>query len=201
MEIYSLENKYIFLTFALSNNLELQNTMKKIAAFAGSTSSTSINKQLVIFTSTLLNNTDSTIIDMNDHQAVIYSSDEEQKGFPDNLVAFSKQLKEYDGFIISLAEHNGSYAAAFKNTLDWLSRIDRVIFNNKPVLLMSASPGGRGGASVLASASTYFPHAGASEITSFSFPNFYDNFKDGKVVHQDLLDELKSRVEEFQGNL
>ncbi|MBL4605181.1 MAG: NAD(P)H-dependent oxidoreductase [Flavobacteriaceae bacterium] len=175
--------------------------MKKVIAFAGSTSSTSINKQLATYASTLLDTTESTVVDMNAYKAALYSSDEEQKGFPENLVAFSEELKAYDGFIISLAEHNGSYAAAFKNTLDWLSRINRSIFNEKPVLLMAASPGGRGGASVLASAEAYFPHAGAGKVISFSFPKFYENFKEGAIVNQELKNALKKSVQEFQGSL
>ncbi|MFY0629285.1 MAG: NAD(P)H-dependent oxidoreductase [Flavobacteriaceae bacterium] len=175
--------------------------MKKIIAFAGSTSSTSINKQLATYASTLLDTVDVTIAEMNDYEAPIYSSDEEQKGFPESLVAFSEELKSYDGFIISLAEHNGSYAAAFKNILDWLSRINRSVFNEKPVLLMAASPGGRGGASVLASAIAYFPHAGASKVVPFSFPKFYENFKEGKVIDETLKSALGKSVQEFQANL
>ena len=175
--------------------------MKKIIAFAGSTSSTSINKQLATYASTLVESTEITIVDMKDYTATLYSSDEEQKGFPKNLVAFSEELKSYDGFIISLAEHNGSYAAAFKNTLDWLSRINRNIFNEKPVLLMATSPGDRGCASGLDSAVAYFPHAGASKVIRFLLPKFYENFTDGKITNEELKNALKNSVLEVQESI
>lgn len=175
--------------------------MKKIIAFAGSTSSTSINKQLVTYASSLVEGAEVEIIDMKDYTTKLYSSDEEQNGFPDNMIDLSKKLSSYDGFIVSLAEHNGSYASAFKNTLDWLSRVERNVFNEKPVLLMASSPGGRGGASVLGAAKSYFPFLGAKITGTFSFPGFYDNFKEGRIVDSDLNESLKNSVKEFSESI
>jgi NAD(P)H-dependent FMN reductase len=175
--------------------------MKKILAFGGSTSTTSINKQLATYASSLVENTNAEVIDFNDYSAPTYSTDEEANGFPENLTALSEYMKGFDGYIVSLAEHNGSYAAAFKSILDWLSRINRSVFNDKPVLLMSASPGGRGGASVLSNAGAYFPHAGASKVITYSFPNFYDNFKEGEIIDEELKSALEKLTEEFQKSI
>ena len=175
--------------------------MKKILAFGGSTSSTSINKQLASYASSLVDNANTEVIDFRDYDAPIYSTDEESKGFPDSMTGLSEHMKSFDGYVISLAEHNGSYAAAFKSILDWLSRINRSIFNDKPVLLMSASPGGRGGASVLANAGAYFPHAGASDVITFSFPKFFENFSEGKISNDELNKELLEKVNEFTTKL
>lgn len=171
--------------------------MKKIVALAGSTSSTSINKQLITYSASLIDNCELTILDMREYDSIMYSIDEEKNGFPDQLKKLSEDLKSYDGFIISLAEHNGSYTAAFKNILDWLSRIEREVFNQKPMLLMSASPGGRGGASVQEAAQSYFPRLGANIITTFLFPKFYENFTDGKIINLELNKVLKDKIEEF----
>ncbi len=84
-----------------------------------------------------------------------------RNGIPEGASKFSSLLDNYDGFILSLAEHNGSYAAAFKNIFDWSSRVERNVFRDKPLLLMATSPGGRGGATVLNAAATSFPHMGA----------------------------------------
>ena len=175
--------------------------MKKVLAFAGSISKNSINKQLVNYTSTLLKDTNAELIDMNDYQARLYSVDEEAEGIPDNMISFSEALKSYDGFIVSLAEHNGSYASGFKNTLDWLSRIDKKIFNDKPVLLMSSSPGGRGGANVLAAANAYFPRLGANIVANFSLPDFYQTFQDEKIHDEELSNALKEAVHVFESRL
>ena len=39
---------------------------------------------------------------------------------------------------------------------------------------------------------------GAKELISFSFPSFYDNFKDGKIIHENLLISLKEQVNKFE---
>ncbi|QMU65897.1 MAG: NADPH-dependent FMN reductase [Flavobacteriaceae bacterium] len=171
--------------------------MKKILAFAGSISSTSINKQLAVYAAGLLDKVEYDILNMNEYPAPLFSIDEEKNGFPENMLRLSERLKTYDGFIISLAEHNGSYAAAYKNTIDWLSRIELKVFNKKPMLLMSASPGGRGGASVLAAANAYYPHLVAEIIANFSLPKFYDHFKEGKITDAELDHALENAVSLF----
>lgn len=171
--------------------------MKKVLVFGGSTSSTSINKQLAAYAATLLQSTPFELIDFKDLEAPLYSVDAEQHGFPEQLVNFSKQLKSYDGFIVSLAEHNGSYAASYKNTIDWLSRIERSVFNSKPMLLMATSPGARGGASVLAAAEAYYPHLGAQITGTFSLGSFYDYFKDGSVSEA-FNKDLQKQVSAFE---
>ena len=172
--------------------------MKKILAFAGSTSSTSINKQLATFAAENLEISSFDVIDLRDFNMPIYSTDQEQNGFPEQATKFTALLDNYDGFILSLAEHNGSYAAAFKNIFDWSTRIEKNFFREKPLLLMATSPGGRGGATVLNAAATSFPHMGAKTITTFSLPGFYDNFKEGKIVNKDYLKELRKSVSEFE---
>ena len=51
--------------------------MRKVLAFAGSTSSTSINKQLATFAAENLENTSFDIIDLRDFEMPIYSEDED----------------------------------------------------------------------------------------------------------------------------
>lgn len=172
--------------------------MKKILAFAGSNSKTSINKQLATYTASLVENVSYDIADLNEYPLPIFSLEEEEKGFPTSVAAFNDLLAEYDGFVISLAEHNGSYAAVFKNIFDWVSRMDRKVFKDKPVLLMATSPGGRGGASVLETAAGTFPHLGGNVVAKFSLPSFYDNFKDRAIVNTGLKETLLKAVQEFQ---
>ncbi|MGG8497922.1 NADPH-dependent FMN reductase [Tenacibaculum sp. TC6] len=169
--------------------------MKKIAAFAGSTSSTSINKQLASYAAQNLENTAFDVLDLNDYKVPIFSEDKERENeYPEGASLFNETLDKYDGFIVSLAEHNGSYAAAFKNLFDWASRKNREVFRNKPVLVMATSPGGRGGASVLAAALGTFPHMGANVVADYSLPKFYENFKDSKISENDKEIELKKAV-------
>ena len=171
--------------------------MKKILAFAGSNSKTSINKQLAIYAASLINE-EYDVADLNNYELPIFSLEIEAKGFPKSALEFNELLRRYDGFVISLAEHNGSYSAVFKNLFDWVSRIDRKVFKDKPVLLMATSPGGRGGASVLETAANTFPHLGASSVITFSLPSFFDNFKGDKIQNSEMNESLLKAVEEFK---
>ena len=50
---------------------------------------------------------------------------------------------------------------------------------------------------MLESASDYFPHAGASEVVTFSLPNFYDNFQENKIVNEEILNILLIQIDLF----
>lgn len=107
---------------------------------------------------------------------------------------FLEKIKQCDLLVISLAEHNGSYSVAFKNILDWSSRIDGKIFQNKPMLLMATSPGARGGSSVLEAAQKRFPFMGGNIKEVFSLPEFDKNFSEGKISNIELDQKLKAAV-------
>ena len=63
-----------------------------------------------------------------------------ESGIPANMVALKETLKQADGFIVATPEHNGSMSAVLKNTIDWLSRIEQKVFDDKPTIFMSTSP-------------------------------------------------------------
>ena len=158
-------------------NLLLKSIMKKIIAFAGSSSKNSINKQLATYAANLFSNVDIEILDLNDYEMPVFSVDKEKENGIHNLAHdFYAKIGTADLIVISLAEHNGAYATAFKNILDWASRIDNKTFRQKPMLLLATSPGVRGGGTVLEIASKRFPFQGGDVKGSFSLPTFYENF-------------------------
>ncbi|WP_225037117.1 NADPH-dependent FMN reductase [Winogradskyella sp. SM1960] len=176
--------------------------MKHIIAFAGSNSSDSINKQLVTYTASLVDNAKATILDLNDFDLPIFSKDLEAKeGIPKNAIKFLDILKEGDGIIVSLAENNGSYAAVFKNLFDWLSRAEQKNWLGKPMLLMASSPGARGGQSVLQIALDRFPRHNADIVGKYSLPSFNDNFSEGKITNTELNNELLTQVKQFKNSI
>ncbi len=161
--------------------------MKKIIAFAGSNSKASINKALAVYASSLVANTEVSVLDLNDFELPLYGIDyETDNGIPDNANKFLEIIKSADGMVLSLAEHNGTYATVFKNLFDWMSRIDGELWSEKPMLLMATSPGARGGVDVLETAKARFPYMGGNIVSEFSCPSFFDNFKDGKVIDKEL---------------
>ena len=164
---------------------------KKIIAFGASSSKNSINKKLATYTASLFENTAVEILDLNDYEMPIFSVDKEADGFPKEAQAFLDKIQEADLLVVSMAEHNGNYTAAFKNILDWTSRINVKVFQGKTMLLMATSPGARGGKSVLEISKDRFPRHDANVVATFSLPSFYENF-DGLngIINIDLKNEL-----------
>ncbi|PSV47472.1 NADPH-dependent FMN reductase [Photobacterium indicum] len=169
----------------------------KIIAFAASNHKKSINKQLIGYASQLLNKVDVEILDLNNYELPLYSQDkEEELGHPKLAKDFLAKIEGCDGIIISFAEHNGSYSVAYKNIFDWCSRIEPKVFQNKPMVLFSTSPGSLGGASVLASAVQSAPYFDGIVKASLSIPSFYDHFDTEKQVlrHEELNEQFKDAV-------
>lgn len=173
--------------------------MKKIIAFAGSNSANSINKQLVTYAVSQLKQSTYEILDLNDYPIPLYSPDlEKDEGYPQQALDFNEKISEADGIIVSLAEHNGSYSAVFKNLFDWLSRINVKTWQDKPILLMATSPGGRGGAGVLAAAEDRFPRHDGQITAIFSLPYFSQNFNEGAITESALNKELIEAIHKFE---
>ncbi|MES9990330.1 MAG: NAD(P)H-dependent oxidoreductase [Candidatus Thiodiazotropha sp.] len=169
----------------------------KLLAFAASSSKRSINKHLVTYAASLLDGAETEVLDLNDYELPLFSVDrEEQLGQPQPAKDFLAKIEACDALIISFAEHNGSYTAAYKNLFDWCSRINKKVYHEKPVVLLSASPGAGGGASVLSLAIASAPFFGASVKASLSIPNFHQNFdlQSGVLTNQDLNAKLVEAV-------
>jgi NAD(P)H-dependent FMN reductase len=172
--------------------------MKKILVIPGSSSKKSINKELAAYSASQVTNAEYEVIDLNDYELPLYSVDrEEEFGIPIQAIELVQKIENSDGVIVSLAEHNGSYAAAFKNILDWASRHKQGLWSEKSMLLMSTSPGARGGATVLQSAATSFPFLGAKVVATYSLPSFYDNFSVEGIVEEELKSKFNESLDTF----
>jgi chromate reductase len=172
----------------------------KIIAFGGSPSKNSINKKLATYAAGLFENADVEVLDLNDFQMPLFSVDiEKEIGQHPLAQAFLDKIASADILVVSLAENNGNYSAAFKNVFDWCSRINGKVFQQKSMLLMATSDGKRGGASVLEIAKNAFPRYGADIKATFSLPSFYDNFdvEKGRISNLELDMQLKEIVKGF----
>jgi len=165
----------------------------KALAFAASSSRNSINKQLVSYALSKLEHTEKTLLDLNDFPLPLYSIDlEKEIGIPEVAQDFAEQIAAAELIVIALAEHNGSYTAVFKNLFDWLSRNKTKCFENKKMILLSTSPGARGGRGVMDAALTRFPIHGAEILGHLCLPNFKENFDAEKGI---LNSELQSEFD------
>lgn len=174
-----------------------------ILAFGASSSSASINQKLAIYAAQQVENGNVTIADLNDFEMSIYSMDKEKAGgIPELASQFKNLIAAADGIVMSFAEHNGSYSAAFKNVLDWVSRLEGKVWLNKPMMLMATSPGARGGQTVLKQAATSFPFMGADVAGEFSLPSFHQNFSANKgITDETLKTQFQEALSAFKAKL
>ncbi|MGH1489995.1 MAG: NADPH-dependent FMN reductase [Acidimicrobiales bacterium] len=154
----------------------------RILAIPASNSKKSINKQLLGYATRLIegglvDDAKVELIDLNDYEMPIYSIDrQEEGGIPAAAQDFFDKIGQADAVLISYAEHNGFYTAAYKNLFDWTSRIDMRVFQDKPTVMFSASMGPGGGANVLQAAVGSAPFFGNDVKASLSIPSFGQNF-------------------------
>ncbi|AHK47345.1 NADPH-dependent FMN reductase (plasmid) [Ensifer adhaerens OV14] len=86
-----------------------------------------------------------TIFPMNDIPP--YDGDLDGDRPPAAVVAFKRAIDDCDGLVICSPEYNFGMPGVLKNALDWASRPSSDSpLKQKPVLIMSASPGALGGA-------------------------------------------------------
>jgi len=175
----------------------------KILAFAASNSSQSINKQLVEYSkqlieSGLIEGAQVEVLDINDYEMPLYSSDrEEAGGIPQLAHDFKAKIEQADALVVSFAEHNGSYTAAFKNLFDWTSRIDMAVYQNTPTVMLATSPGKGGAANVLNTAKTSAPYFGGNVVADLSVAEFYNVFDSeaGELTDEGYNQQLKQALQ------
>lgn len=177
--------------------------MGTILAFAGSNSSTSVNFKLVMHTASLVEEHQVKLMNMANYPFPMYSEDyEKENGFSNSLIETKNAIQNADGLIISVNEHNSNPSAYFKNFLDWLSRLDKNFIRGKKILLMSTSPGKRGGVGAHEVVKNILTRFGAASIVGFSLPSFYENFEEGKGIsdselskaHQEVLTQFLAEI-------
>lgn len=174
--------------------------MKKLIAFAGSNSSTSINYELVKYTVSLIDDFDMQLLNMAKIHFPIFSEDlEREEGYKEELVELKDHIMDADGLIVSVNEHNGNPSAYFKNLIDWLSRVDRKFLMEKPVFILGTSSGAGGAKGSIEVTEKLLPRFGAVVEAVFSLPNFNENFsvKKGRITSEELQKEHQEILSRF----
>ena len=179
--------------------------MKTILLFAGSNSSTSINKKLIDYTATLIEQAEAKVIDLRDFEPPMFSIDlEKEVGTHPKIKQLVELIEAADGVVVSTPEHNSMPPAFFKNILDWLSRVQKIrgegpqYLHEKPTLIMSTGPGRGGAVKGRELAKTVLNYANANFIGEFSLPSFFENFQEGKIVNEEINNELKELIKQLE---
>ena len=144
----------------------------KVLAFAGSTREDSYNKKLVREAAGLAKQMGATVtvIDLKDFPMPFYDGDlEASQGLPPQAKRLRALMMDSDAIVIATPEYNGSVSAVLKNAIDWASRDEKGQFSGeafagKKFALMSASPGGGGGARALAHLQTIIENVGGQVL-------------------------------------
>jgi len=170
----------------------------KILAIPASNSPNGLNRQLLAFAAKRIQEEirpDVTVevLDLNQYELPIYSGAREAEGIPELVHEFLAKIGEADAVMVSYAEHNGSFSVAWKNIYDWASRITMQVFQGKKVAMFAATPGGRGGASVLHTATSTAAFFGADLVGSVGVGSFHDVFDQATGELTD--DELRTQFD------
>ncbi|MCL6267768.1 NAD(P)H-dependent oxidoreductase [Flagellimonas myxillae] len=175
--------------------------MKKIMAFSGSNNPESINEKLVKSIIQRYSNYDIRFIDLKKFDAPIYSRRIHQRGIPQQIQDLYQVFQQSDGFIIASPEHNGLPSAFLKNIIDWLSVINQRFFNNKPVLLISTSPGVTGAKTHLAILTKLIPLWGGILRGTYSLGSFNKSFDitSNTIIKEEELGLIDQRFKVFMG--
>lgn len=169
----------------------------KVLLFSGSNSSHSINQLFIEYISQHIAHHEQTVIDLRFFPAPLYSVDlEQKKNKPSAIVALHSLFLSHDAFIIATPEHNGAIPAVFKNTIDWLSRIEKNVFQQKPVIVFAVTPGVGGAKQVLQHLQDLIPRWGGDLKTTVSIPNFidYTNFDDYFLKNPHIYSEMQNAI-------
>lgn len=126
----------------------------KLIALSGSARRGSLNRAVLSTAAIAASSTGAkiTLVDLNDYELPVFNQDlEDAEGLPDAAKRLKALFRAADGFIFASPEHNSTYSALLKNTIDWCSRSENddepplVAFAGKSAVLLAASPGPLGG--------------------------------------------------------
>ncbi len=129
-------------------------TAPKLVALAGSTRRASLNRAVLATAVEAAREAGAevSLIDLNDFPLPLYNQDlEDAEGLPEAAKRLKAVFRDADGFLFASPEHNSSYTALLKNTIDWCSRAGSQdepplsAFAGKSAVLFAASPGPLGG--------------------------------------------------------
>jgi chromate reductase len=149
------------------------------------------------------------VISLRDFALPVYDADfESDYGLLENLRALKRLFNQAEGLLIATPEYNGSFSAALKNTLDWVSRpsegetvVTMSCFRGKVAGLLSASPGRLGGVRALGHTRDVLTRLSVTTLPEqVSVPHAHLAFDDEGLVNVGLqcaVEDLGWRIARF----
>lgn len=122
-----------------------------------------------------------------------------EEGFPAGADEFRRCLEACDAFVVASPEYNASLPGVLKNAIDWVSRYQPQPFNERPGLLLSASPSMVGGNRGLWALRIPFEHLGARVYPDmFSLAQAHKAFDgEGRLASAELRERFETNIVNF----
>ncbi len=126
-----------------------------------------------------------------------YNQDVEDSEIPEIVKEFKRKVRDADAILIAAPEYNGSVSGVLKDALDWASRPHGdSSFEGKPVAVVIAVSGRRGGFSVLNHLTLIIDYLDAKMVGEPVLvqlaPQKFD--KQGKLSDQETLVKIKKLI-------
>ena len=172
----------------------------RIAAISGSLRKASTNTALLRLASELApaGRTEFVFVDYLD--VPIYNGDVEAVGIPESVKRVAEIIKNADAVYIASPEYNYTIAAPLKNIIDWLSRVEGKIFNEKPVAILSCAASNGGGVRAqydLRRAFTYLNSLVLQQPEVAVGANYLKFNAEGKLTDDGSIAAVKNQVTAF----
>lgn len=129
-----------------------------------------------------------------------YNQDKnDNEGFPKGAEEFHRHVVSNDALVIISPEYNASMPGVLKNAIDWLSRYRPQPFNEKHILLLSASPSMTGGNRGLWALRVPLEHLGARVFPDmFSLAQAHNAFDhSGSIANEQLSQRFEFTIKAF----
>lgn len=176
--------------------------MKKILAFSGSLRAESFNQKLVKIAAEGAREAGAevTVISLTDFPMPLFDQDlEDAEGKPDGAKKLKALFLAHDALLIASPEYNSMITGVLKNAIDWVSRADSeeeaplAVFVGKTAAIISASPGGYGGARSLGFLREFLGNIKITVLEEqFSLPKADEAFaEDGSLLNPEAARKVR----------
>ena len=130
----------------------------------------------------------------------LYDQDADAGGPPGAVAALRAAIATADGLVIASPEYNHGMSGVLKNALDWASRpFGQSTLTGKPVLTMTASPGGVGGARAHAQLNETLNSIGARVLLrpQAVIPAVHEKLDGNRIIHEPTLGFLLEGLDDL----
>ena len=168
-----------------------------IVSFAGSIRRGSYNEAVLRLAESMAADAGGEVrpLRLDDYPMPLYNADfHREEGIPTETHDLFARIVDADAVLIASPEYNGGYTPLLKNTIDWLSRIDKFVLFPRLVGVIAVTPGARAGANVLAQTTAQLESMSVRVHEPFGLGHCRERVIDGVLVDEEGVERLRGWV-------